>query len=101
MALATGTCTMATRHAQLTLSRKSPLENCSQRSGLSPLRLSSRGESNNKNKLLLDMKNGSILFLCLLSPFATAQKTKDAALQGIDAKAQQYASTAHKIWEFA
>jgi aminobenzoyl-glutamate utilization protein B len=47
------------------------------------------------------MKKGSILFLCLLSYVAIAQKTKEAAIQGIDAKAQQYAATAHKIWEFA
>lgn len=43
-----------------------------------------------------------ILSLCLLAgTLAHAQKTKQDIMKSIDARADQYASTAQKIWEFA
>jgi aminobenzoyl-glutamate utilization protein B len=43
----------------------------------------------------------SALLLTVSVTITFSQKSKESVLQGIDAKSQQYASTAHKIWEFA
>lgn len=42
-----------------------------------------------------------MLALCLLAQWSVAQKTKPEAFKALDAKYDQYASIAHKIWEFA
>src|SRR5689334_5008152 len=47
------------------------------------------------------MKYRIIILFLLLTTISNAQKSKEAAVQGIDAKSQQYATIAHKIWEFA
>jgi len=47
------------------------------------------------------MKHALIIILVAVTLNTFAQKSKESAIQGIDAKSQQYAATAHKIWEFA
>lgn len=47
------------------------------------------------------MKNRAALCLLMIASISYGQKTKEAIVQAMDAKAQQYATTAHRIWEFA
>jgi len=47
------------------------------------------------------MKKYLILFLVSLALSGFAQKTKEDAIKSIDARSAEYASIAHKIWEFA
>jgi aminobenzoyl-glutamate utilization protein B len=47
------------------------------------------------------MKYRLVSFLMLAAVCCYAQGSKESAVHGIDAKAQQYASIAHRIWEFA
>ena len=49
----------------------------------------------------LQMKHSLTIILSLIVTTVFAQKTKEAAVQSIDAKSQQYSALAHKIWEFA
>jgi aminobenzoyl-glutamate utilization protein B len=47
------------------------------------------------------MKHQAALCLLMIASISYGQKTKEAVVQSIDARAQQYASIAHRIWEFA